>query len=456
MRSTTVTESKCRGRLLPLLLLVGCGHSPGTVDASAASRFTHHLTLGSQLPFLGEHFGAAAVMSGDGNTLAIADAGSMGPTGGVFVLARAGNAFEQQAYLQPADLRPGDLFGTSMQLSTLGDTLVIGAQGDSSAASGIDGNHDDQSLPGAGAAYVFKRNGTIWIRQTYLKASNPDAFDRFGAVAAISGDGNTIAIGAPFEDSPATGIDGDQVSNAAVDAGAVYVFATDGTTWAQQAYLKASNTDAGDGFGTAVALAADGATLAAGAPHEASATAANPADNSRTDAGAAYVFVRAAAWTQVAVLKTATPTTGDTFGGALAISGLATTLVVGAAAESLTGVAHVFHLAGTWSDTAQLRPPPPAPSQLFGARVALSADGETLAVQAPTESSTAAESGAVYAFANLAGSWHQTALLKAPLPVLDQRFGNGLALSNNGSLLLAGDVGDDAATTDAGAAYLFY
>src|SRR4029450_12959791 len=96
---------------------------------------------------------------------------------------------------------------------------------------------------GAGAAYVFVRNGTTWSQQAYLKASNTDIFDTFAAVA-VSGD--TVLVGAYNESSNATGINGDQSDNSAQSAGAAYVFVRNGTTWSQQAYLKASNTDAGD------------------------------------------------------------------------------------------------------------------------------------------------------------------------------------------------------------------
>ena len=60
-------------------------------------------------------------------------------------------------------------------------------------------------------------------RDTYVKASNTDAGDRFGDDFALSRDGSTIAVGATFEDSAATGIGGNQTDNSALSAGAVYV-----------------------------------------------------------------------------------------------------------------------------------------------------------------------------------------------------------------------------------------
>jgi hypothetical protein len=99
----------------------------------------------------------------------------------------------------------------------------------------------------------------------YFKPSSSDPSDGFGTAVALSGDGQTLAVGAYGEDSIATGIDGDDDDDTAFSAGAVYVFVRDDMGgWSQQAYLKASNTDASDVFGWSVALSEDGSTLAVG------------------------------------------------------------------------------------------------------------------------------------------------------------------------------------------------
>jgi len=148
---------------------------------------------------------------------------------------------------------------------------------------------------GSGAVYVFTRTAGVWTQQAYLKASNTEAFDRFGATVAISGD--TIVVGAHAEDSNATGVNGDQTDNSATSGGAAYVFTRTAGVWTQQAYLKASNTDGplgglftGDQFGFSAAI--DGDTIVIGANQEASnATGVNgnETDNSAVNAGAVYV-----------------------------------------------------------------------------------------------------------------------------------------------------------------------
>ena len=153
----------------------------------------------------------------------------------------------QQAYLKASNTDAGDTFGNSVAIS--GDTMVVGAPQEASPAKGVNGAQGGNSATYAGAAYVYVRTGTTWRQQAYLKASNTGAFDTFGSAVAISG--NTIVIGARGEDSKATGVNGKQSDNSAAGAGAAYVFTRTGTTWRQQAYLKASNTNAGDAFGVA-------------------------------------------------------------------------------------------------------------------------------------------------------------------------------------------------------------
>jgi hypothetical protein len=179
-------------------------------------------------------------------------------------------------------------FGYSVSLSSDGNTLAVGATGE-------DSNSwvDDNLIPGAGAVYVFIRSDTTWTQQAYVKAINTDANDYFGISASLSSDGNTLAVGAKYEGSNATGIDGADEFNLAPNAGAVYVFSRSGTTWTQQVYVKASNTDAFDSFGDSVSLSRDGNTLAVGAYLEESnamGIGGDEDDNSTSAAGAVYLY----------------------------------------------------------------------------------------------------------------------------------------------------------------------
>ncbi|HEX7843858.1 MAG TPA: integrin, partial [Kofleriaceae bacterium] len=301
----------------------------------------------------GDQFGSAVALSADGTTLAVGAVRESGAAtgvngnqasnsafsaGAVYVFVRSGATWTQQAYVKASNTEGGDQFGGSVALSSDGSTLAVGANAESSAATGINGNQGDNSASLSGAAYVFTRSGTTWSQQAYLKASNTGEVDFFGQWVALSGDGSTLAVGAPEEDSAATGIGGSQSSNAARDSGAVYVFARSGATWTQQAYVKASNTGAGDHLGQSVALSGDGSTLIVGAPDEASAATGiggDQASNTVMRAGAVYVFTRnGSTWSQRDYVKASNTGANDEFGNSVAVTADGATLVVGAHFES--------------------------------------------------------------------------------------------------------------------------
>src|SRR4026208_2566229 len=151
-------------------------------------------------------------------------------------------------------------------------------------------------------------------QQAYLKASNARSNNFFGGSVAASGD--TAVVGAYYESSNATGVNGDGSNNSASRSGAAYIFVRSGTDWIQQAYLKASNTGANDEFGYRGAISGD--TIVISAPYEDSNAAGvngNGSNNSFQDSGAAYVFVRSGTqWTQQAYLKASNPGGEDYFG----------------------------------------------------------------------------------------------------------------------------------------------
>jgi hypothetical protein len=114
----------------------------------------------------------------------------------------------------------GDYFGASLAL--WGDRLAVGAQVEDSSATGVGGSQSNDNAMNAGAVYLFTRTGGVWSQEAYVKASNTEAFDVFGASVALSAD--TLAVGAYAEDSAATGVGGLQSLNSAPQSGAVYVY----------------------------------------------------------------------------------------------------------------------------------------------------------------------------------------------------------------------------------------
>ncbi len=240
--------------------------------------------------------------------------------GEAYVFVPSGTGWTQQARLRPHHSVVGDGFGTSVSIA--GGTAVIGAPFDDNASSGVNAVSQNTAAPKAGAAYVFTENAGTWVQQTYLKASNTGTDDQFGRGVAISG--SLIAVGAPHESSRAVGINGIQGDNSAARSGAVYLFTSTGSGWAQTSYIKPSNTGTNDLFGRSLALSAK--TLVVGANGEDSASIGingNQADNSSVNSGAAYVFVETSpgTWSQQAYLKASDTQSNKFFGTGVAVDG---------------------------------------------------------------------------------------------------------------------------------------
>ena len=379
-------------------------------------------------------------------------------SGAVYVFVRNGTTWTQQAYLKASNTQAGDLFGAAVAIA--GDTIVVGAQNESSSATGVNGDQFADFSGASGAAYVFVRNGTTWSQQAYLKASNTEGIDHFGWAVAISGD--TVAVSATNEDSAATGVNGDQLNNAALSSGAVYVFTRSGTSWSQQAYVKASNTGQSDDFGFALTLS--GNSLVVGADLEDSAALGvngNQLSNDAANAGAVYVFTRSGStWTQQAYLKASNTEADDQFGSAVAMSGQ--TLVVGAVKEDSkatgfngtqtdntmaeSGAVYILVRSGsTWTQQGYLKASNTGQGDGFGFAVALS--GNTLVVGAQGEDSNATgingannnnatSSGASYVFTRSGILWVQQAYVKASNTDSQDLFGWAVAVDGE-SLLVA-------------------
>lgn len=285
--------------------------------------------------------------------------------------------------IAPADLAPGNAFGTAVGVD--GDTLIATA-------------------PGAepGAAYVLVANGGSFLQQAKLTPTGGSAGERFGISVSLSGD--RIAVGA---------------DRANFEAGAVYVFVRNGAAWTQEARLTAADGFPHDAFGTSVAL--DGDTLIAGAPAKQRSTPGSYAN------GAAYVFTRdSSGWTQQAKLTDAVGANGDMFGYSVDLLG--TRAVIGVPfASGDQGRAWVYAGSGsTWTEEAELSAAAAAAGDQFGWSVALGDDA--VFVGAPFAGTLAgAACGGSYMFDATQFSQTQSGVIEAPL--LDDLSGWSIAAS---------------------------
>ena len=420
------------------------------VFSRSGTIWTQQAYLKARRPDADDWFGYSVSLSRDGNTLAVGakyedsdvkvidgneNNNSAADAGAVYVFSRSETKWNQQAYVKASNTDAGDHFGSSVSLSSDGNTLAVGARGEASKAKGIiDGDEDNNEASNAGAVYVFSRSETTWTKQAYVKARNTDASDEFGFRVSLSSDGNTLAVSAIFEGSNATGIDGDEEHNEAIYAGAVYVFSRSETTWTQQAYVKASNTDARDHFGSSVSLSSDGNTLAVGAKHEDSNATGiidtNQDDDTKSAAGAVYVFSRSdTIWAQQAYVKASNTDASDLFGYSVSLSRDGNTLAVGALKES----SKVTGIGGDEDDNLNSAP----------------------------------DAGAVYVFSRSDTTWTQQAYVKARNTDADDHFGSSVSLSSDGNTLAVGAYKEDSDVkvidgnennnfaADAGAVYLY-
>ncbi len=414
---------------------------------------------------------AIAARGEDGDGTSQANDGAI-DAGAVYVFVRSPlGQWSQQAYIKAAHPDAGDFFGASVDVD--GDVLVIGALNEDGGIPGINGNQTDNSVESAGAAYIFERSegawtqqaylkalspsnynlfgesssvsgGTVvvgsayettdldfdgtspipvefvsgavyvytktdgsWERQAYLSASNRQTGDRFGCRVALSGD--TLVVGASEEDSGESGVNGNEADDSKPESGAAYVFQRTGTTWAQEAYLKAINPDVNDRFGDSVAIS--GQTVVVGSQYEQSSASDNHNDNSLTSAGAAYVFHRTNnGWAFNAYLKSESPDAEDHFGVGVAIDNK--TILIGADRDggpgndiSTGGAAFVFNVSFQQElhTIAKSNTPPAAfPGLTFNklGTAVISPQGDALLLSSlkGTETSGGANSGAfVYA-----------------------------------------------------------
>ena len=260
-------------------------------------------------------------------------------SGAAYVYKRSGTIWSQEAYLKASNAGASDIYGYAVSIS--GDTLVVGAYGEASGQTTITNgttSSADNSYTYSGAAYVYKRSGTTWSQEAYLKASNAEADDTYGSSVSLSGD--TIVVGASYEDSNQTTITngtGSSTDNSYWGSGAAYVYKRSGSTWSQEAYLKASNAEAYDGYGSSIGISGDTLVVGAFLEDSSQTTITNgttsSADNSASQAGAAYVYKRSGStWSQEAYLKASNAGASDIYGYAVSLSG--DTLVVGAYGES--------------------------------------------------------------------------------------------------------------------------
>jgi len=394
------------------------------LDAPALASIVQQMELTASDGVSQNYFGDAVALNATGNIALVGaiDGGSAYTAGAAYVYVRTSGVWSEQTELIPSDATATDRFGDAVALSEDGNTAIIGAPNKHIGA------NSDQ-----GAAYIFRRNGSSWVQQQELLASDGAELDGFGVSVALSSDGNTALVGAWGKNSE----------------GAAYIFKWNGSSWTQQAKLTASDAVAGNTFGLSVSLSGDGTIALVGDWYK--------TVGANSSQGAAYVFKwNGAAWVQQQELTSSDGAAGDVFSAGLAISRDGSTIIAGSPQKKVganvgQGAAYIFKLiSGSWTQQQELTSSDGAAGNSLGRAGSLSSDGKSIMISAPGRDS---DRGAAYLFQWNGAVWVQQQTLTASDGVAGDNFGGDLAVSSDGTTALSGAR---AKHTSAGsAAYVF-
>jgi trimeric autotransporter adhesin len=384
-----------------------------------------------------------------------------------------GDALERYAgRLKSTTPQVNQSFGETVALSRDGRVLAVGVEF-------------------GGPVQLFEHTAPgQWLPRGQVAAPYTDAGDRFGRALALSGDGEVLVVGDPFEDALGSADGG--LNNLAPDAGAAYVYRRVGDTWVFNAYLKGSEAAEGACFGAALDISDDGLRIAIGAP--------GGANLNGSVEGAAYEFVYdQGSWTQTLLLRDGNRTADDFFGRSVALNADGSVLAVGShrnpssgfgvflapiddAGAPASGAVYIYRRSGiVWSLEAFIKPPYDLDTGELGQRVDLEASGNLLVASAPLSGldpqnqlsqplgNPYSNSGSLHVWTRTNGAWAHEAVLRQPNPRSDDRLAStALQISADGRTIIAGSYLQDTQgsglgvnesvtnSNDFGTAYVFY
>lgn len=331
----------------------------------------------------------------------------------------AGDSLATQTMVFAEDGKAEDYFGYSADID--GTTLLVGAH-----KVDVDGVED------AGVAYVYMLGDKGWHQQAKLVAEPIFADDTLGGKVALK---NNVAM-----------LGGMRRDDKGEDAGAVVSFERAANAWTQKQIFTAPDAMPGDAFGQSVALTDN--YLVIGAPRN---------DALGLDSGAAYIYQReSGTWRYQTKITASDGAAGDLFGISVAIDG--NTILVGAdlhdeKAEN-AGAVYVYVMDNhQWQQQAKLTASDGAKTDIFGVRVAISADTALISARRDDIDELGVDAGSAYLFVREGNTWAQEVKLVSPDGAADDRFGRGVALSGDTAIVSA--MNHDANGTDTGALYVY-
>jgi len=373
--------------------------------------------------------GFSVAASSDGSTVLIGapfDYPTAADTGAVWVFARSGSTWKEQAKIFPTDAGKYGFaeFGSSVAVSADGNTAVIGGPYDNTLGA-----------TGTGAMWVYVRSGTTWTEQQKIVPTDaePSGSTPVGAQVALSADGDTAL----------TASDNGPGNTAA------WVYTRSGSTWTEQQEIDPPTTD----NSYSVALSGDGDTAMIGG--------GNPACAGATSCwGAVWVYTRSgSSWTEQqkiaptdaipppppsppASCPCGYPWGSFPFGVSLSSSG--DTAVIGGPSDSNhVGAAWIYaRSGGTWSEQQKIAPSDEGSSSSgFGASVSISSDGNTVLIGGPGPL-VATKGGAAWIYSRSGGAWSEQKISPADAGATTQ-IGKSVALSSDAATAVIGGPDDE-------------
>ncbi|MEW6741214.1 MAG: FG-GAP repeat protein [Planctomycetota bacterium] len=299
------------------LIVVGArlGDSPGTPDTGAAYFFRHDGTAWVEEAKVsdgvaGGEFGYAVDLQGDVALVgARLDDGPVTGSGAAYVYRNLAGSWTLEQKLLASDGDTLDCFGAATALD--GNLAVVGAY------------LETNTVNAGGAVYVYRYDGTNWIQERKLLASDRAPDDRLGI--SVDVDGDWVIAGA---------YRADKTSSLDCDSGAAYIFHYAGGSWSEDQKLTASDGQCGHCFGLSVGLSGSLAVVGSFLY-----------EFWVEDRGAAYAFrYNGTDWLEELKLLASDGDTGDLFGTSVAVSG--ETVMIGAFTDDCkaidTGSAYLY------------------------------------------------------------------------------------------------------------------
>jgi hypothetical protein len=361
-------------------------------DGAAEDFFGHSVSICENSAIVGAHF---------------EDTNGWG-AGAAYILRRVDGNWNEEQKLIGSDINAYDFFGTSVDIAE--NVAVVGAPNDRAT----------------GTAYVFKWNGSSWVEESILQASDGLSNELFGQSVAINKSADLIVVGAPMD---------------GLGRGSAYIFTFNGSNWVEQQNIYANDGLAGDKFGFSVSISENDNMIKIG-------------EVGPNSSGKAHIFVKDGnTWVRVSKLLPTSGTSGDGFGASVSMSD--SFAVVGSRFDDVdfidTGSAHIFKKQGNaWYWQTKIYADDRHENQRFGY---VSMSSELILVGATHDNQNGLESGAAYIFKFNGNTWTQAAKIVAGDGFAGDWFGSSVKIF--GSLAIIGSPYDNENGTNSGSAYIF-